>query len=217
MTETATYTEILSRLSGDDVKMGDIKKIAKEIKKDHALALELWASQQFHARMLAVLIMDKKLIDQPLIDQLVADLETHNLDEQQRIIDWFLANQLMKSKKTIALLNSWEDASAPLLRRLFWYHQARLRWTGKTPPGNTPALIASLETEMAHEEPEVQWAMNFTAGQIGIYEIAYRDQLIALGERVGLYKDDPVSYGCTPNYLPEFIRIEAEKLEKEKK
>ena len=64
---------------------------------------------------------------------------------------------------------------------------------------------------MAKAEPEVQWAMNFSAGQIGVFEPAYRSRCIELGERIGLYKGDPVAKGCTPDYLPEFIRIEAAK------
>lgn len=54
--------------------------------------------------------------------------------------------------------------------------------------------------------------MNFTAGQIGTYQPEYRERCVALGERSGLYRDEPVPRGCTPNYLPEFIRIQAEKV-----
>lgn len=60
-------------------------------------------------------------------------------------------------------------------------------------------------------EPEVQWAMNFTAGQIGIHEPDYRARCVKLGEKTGLYKDEKVSRGCTPNYLPQFIDIEVRK------
>ena len=66
---------------------------------------------------------------------------------------------------------------------------------------------------LADEDPGVQWAMNFAAGQTGIREQECRSRCIALGERLGLYKDEPFSRGCTPNYLLEFIRIEVEKLE----
>ncbi|SDF59140.1 hypothetical protein SAMN04487996_111216 [Dyadobacter soli] len=53
--------------------------------------------------------------------------------------------------------------------------------------------------------------MNFTAGWIGIYDKQYRDRCVALGLKTGLYKDEKVSKGCTPNYLPEFITIESYK------
>jgi 3-methyladenine DNA glycosylase AlkD len=155
--------------------------------------------------------MDKKQLNQDVINHLVEDLQIHEMEQRLQIADWLLANQLMKDKKMVILLESWEKEESPLLRRLFWYHQARLRWTGKTPPDNTIDLLNSLETDMANAESEVQWAMNFTAAQIGIYETEYRSQCIELGERLGLYKDDPVARGCTPDYLPEHIRIEVSK------
>ncbi len=206
-----TAADLLTELDSDNVKMGDIKKHAKAIKRDHDLAMELWASEKFSPRMLAVLIMDKNQLTQEVLDGLMADLDAQNMDQRIRIIDWLLANQLMKSKKTIALLESWQNAEQPLQRRLFWYHQARLRWMGKLGFENTPDLVTTLESELASEAPEVQWAMNFTAGQIGVFDAQYRDRLVTLGKDVGLYEDEPVPRGCTPNYLPEFIRIEAEK------
>lgn len=212
MTFYTSTQDLLSRLSVDSMKLGDIKKMAKAIKKDHDLAMALWASEGFYPRMLSVLIMDKRQLTQDVIDRLAEDLQIHDTDQRQQIVDWLLANQLMKDKKTLALLESWEKVSSPILRRLFWYHQARLRWTGQTPPDNTVDLLNSLETEMASAEPEVQWAMNFTAGQIGIHDPEHRSRCIALGEKLGLYKGDPVPRGCTPDYLPEFIRIEVAKL-----
>ena len=206
-----TAPDLLSQLSAEGVKLGDVKKIAKEIKLDHQLATELWASGGFHPRLLAVLIMDKKLLGQEELVRLANELESNELDDRVQVADWLLANQLAKSRPGVGLLESWEQEPSPILRRLFWYHQARLRWTGKAPPGNTEALLNSLEEGLAKAEPEVQWAMNFAAGQIGIHEPEHRARCIELGEKVGLYKDQVVSRGCTPNYLPEFIRIEVAK------
>lgn len=205
--------EILEEFSDEDIKLGDIKKRGKAIKRDHDLAMELWSTGEHKPRLLSVLIMDKKLLTQDVIDELANGMLEHDDFERNQLADWFLANQLMKGKKTITLLNSWEENSSPMLRRLFWYHQARLRWTGKTPPDNTSELLESLEQNMESAVPEVQWAMNFCAGWIGIHEPEFRDRCIALGEKLGLYKDDPVPRNCTPSYLPEFIRIEVGKRE----
>ncbi len=212
MALSTSAENILSQLNTENTKLGDIKKIAREIKKDHDLAMQLWSNGNLYPRLLAVLIMDKKLLTQDVIDRLTEDLQIHEMQERLQIIDWLLANQLTKNKKTVALLDSWEKAPSPLLRRLFWYYQARLRWTGQTPPANTIDLLNALETDMVNAEPEVQWAMNFTAAQIGIFQSEHRARCIALGERLGLYKDDPVPRGCTPDYLPEFIRVQAAKL-----
>lgn len=212
MTSSPPAAEILSRINPETTKLGDLRKIAKEIKKDHALAMELWSSGDFLPRQLAILIMDKKLLTQAVIDQLDSDIQQHEFEERNQLADWLMANQLTKGKRTIALIESWENSHSPLQRRIFWYYQARLRWTGQTPPDNTEALLSSIEANMAKEVPEVQWAMNFTAGQIGIFEVAQRSRCMALGEEIGLYKDEVVAKGCTPNYLPTFIQLQVEKL-----
>lgn len=192
-------------------KLGDLRKIAKEIKKDHELAMELWSAGEFLPRQLAILIMDKKLLSQEAIDQLDKDMQQHPLKERTQLIDWLMANQLSKDKNTIALMESWENSPSPLQRRLFWYYQARLRWMGQTPPSNTEKLVAAIEQRIADEAPEVQWAMNFTAGWIGVFDKNYRKRCVEVGEKTGLYKGQMVSKGCTPDYLPEFIEIESNK------
>lgn len=194
-----------------NTKLGDLRKIAATIKTDQDLAMELWSTGQFLPRMLAILIMDKKQVSKDLIDQLDMDIHTHSYDERNQLMDWFMANQLMKSKPAIALMETWENSSSSLQRRVFWYYQARLRWTGQTPPDNTQQLLTKIEATIAREVPEVQWAMNFTAGWIGVYEKPYRKRCIAIGEKTGLYKGQMVSKGCTPDYLPEFIAIESNK------
>ena len=187
--------------------------MASGVKKDHDLATELWGTEGFSARLLAVLIMDKTLLDQAAIEALAADLEGMTAEQRNRISEWLMANQLMKSAKTKQLLEGWVGHPSPVLRRLYWYHQARLRWTGKVPVSNAEDLLGMLQANMADEHPDVQWAMNFCAGWIGVFQPEYRKECIDLGERLGLYKGMTFAKGCTPDFLPEFIRIEAAKRE----
>lgn len=202
--------DILAQINSK-TKLGDLRKIAKEIKKDHELALELWSTQEFLPRLLAILIMDKKLLSQDVLNKLDKDMQIHTFDERNNLMDWLMANQLTKDKKRIALIQSWENSPRALQRRTFWYYQARLRWTGQAPHDNTAELLSALEANITQEEPEVQWAMNFTAGWIGIYDEKNRSRCIKLGEKTGLYKGEIVAKGCTPSYLPEFITIEVNK------
>ncbi|MCE7995668.1 MAG: DNA alkylation repair protein [Roseivirga sp.] len=206
--------DIHSQINQDTTKLGDLRKIAKTIKKDHELAMELWQTGEYFPRQLANLIMDKRLLSQELIDQLDKDIQEHEPEERNQLIDWLMANQLSKDKKTIALMESWENSSSALQRRLFWYYQARLRWMGNTQHTNTEALLTSIEVNLLKENPDVQWAMNYTAGQIGKWQEEYRTRCIAIGEDTGLYKDEIVAKGCTPSYLPKFIPIEVAKLKK---
>ena len=209
--QTSEKAETIFRQIDDNTKLGDLRKIAKEIKIDHELAMEVWLSGKFLPRLLSILIMDKKLLSEEVLDELVDDMQIHTYDESNNLMDWLLANQLTKNKKLTTLMESWEDSPYALQRRTYWYHQGRLRWTGKTPPNNTSDLVTAIEAKISQEQPEVQWAMNFTAGWIGVYEEQYRKHCVIIGEDTGLYKDEKVSKGCTPNYLPEFIMIESNK------
>ena len=194
-----------------DTRLGELRKIAAGIKKDHDLAMELWQTGKFLPRQLAILIMDAKVLNQEFINKLDTDIQNHPLDERIQLTDWLMANQLTKDKKTIALILSWEKSPSPLQRRIFWYYQARLRWMGQTPPDNTAYLVSEIEKNITREKPEVQWAMNFLAGWIGVYDEKFRKRCIAIGESTGLFKDEKVSKGCTPNYLPQFIEMERKK------
>jgi 3-methyladenine DNA glycosylase AlkD len=203
--------KLVAEITNGSLKLGDLKKLGKEIKKDHDLAMELWSTGDYYPRLLSILIFDKKLLTENVIKQLASDMLQHDAEERNQLADWLLANQLAQDKKLASSITTWEENPSPILRRLFWYHQARLRWTGQTPPDNSADLLDSLENNLASAEPEVQWAMNFCAGQIGVHEPEFRSRCIKLGEALGLYKDEHVAKNCTPSYLPEFIRIEVAK------
>ncbi len=208
---SAKAKEVLESLEIDSIPMGKLKSIAKSIKQDHDLAMELWSTEKYYPRLIAVLILDKKKLTLSVIESMMMDLAVHEEVEALRISEWLLANQLTKSKKTITLLESFQYHDLPMLRRLFWYYQVRLRWTGKTDFENTDKLVHDILSELSTEEAIVQWTMNMCAAWIGVFEPQYRDRLVVLGEEIGLYKGEKVPKGCTPSYLPEFIRIESEK------
>lgn len=192
-------------------KLGDLRKIAKEIKVDHELAIELWSTAEFYPRLLAILLLDKKQLNQEVIDGLDADMQIHSDKDQEQLIDWLLANQFTKDKKLITLMLSWENSKSNLQRRTFWYYQGRLRWMGQPSPENTTELLSQIEKNIKKEDAKVQWAMNFVAGWIGVFDEKYRKRCIAIGETTGLYKGEMVAKNCTPNYLPLFIDIEVNK------
>ncbi|MFD2742594.1 MULTISPECIES: DNA alkylation repair protein [Sphingobacterium] len=211
MKQSSQAEKILSQIAKNNTKLGDLRAIAKEVKKDHKLAMELWAAMHVHARHLAILIMDKKQLSEGVVDRLIQDMDENTASERLHLIDWLFANQLAKEKKTITMIENWQNSPSSLKRRTYYYYQTRLRWVGQVPPPNSEALLSTIEKEIQEEVPEVQWMMNFTAGQIGIFEEKYRQRCIELGERTGLYKDEMVAKNCTPSYLPQLITIQVEK------
>ncbi|WP_221406999.1 DNA alkylation repair protein [Dysgonomonas capnocytophagoides] len=129
MAPSSKAESILNQINSK-TKLGGLRKIAKEIKKDHSLAMELWSTGIFLARQLEILIMDIRMISQDLVNKLDQDMHAHSVNERNQLTDWLMANQLTKDKKTIALIELWENSASSLQRRVFWYYQARLRWIG---------------------------------------------------------------------------------------
>ncbi|HEY8402789.1 MAG TPA: DNA alkylation repair protein [Cytophagaceae bacterium] len=126
MKRSSKAEAILSQINSK-TKLGDLRKIAKDIKKDHELAMELWSTGEFLPRQLAILIMDNKLLSQDLFNKLDRDIQSHSFNERNQLMEWLIANQLSKDKKTIGLMESWANSPSTLQRRSFWYYQARLR------------------------------------------------------------------------------------------
>lgn len=58
---------------------------------------------------------------------------------------------------------------------------------------------------MGKANPAEQWTMNFCPAGIGIHFPEHRKQTLAIGEKLGVYRDYPVSKGCTPPFAPIWI------------
>ncbi len=54
-------------------------------------------------------------------------------------------------------------------------------------------------------EPATQWTMNNALAAIGIHHAEHRARAVAIGEALGVYRDYPVSKGCTSPFAPIWI------------
>lgn len=69
-----------------------------------------------------------------------------------------------------------------------------------------PALLDRIENEMATAAPEEQWTMNFSLAEIGINHPEHRQRALEIGEKLGVYRNYPVSKGCTSPFAPIWIK-----------
>jgi 3-methyladenine DNA glycosylase AlkD len=205
VTKSATEARaLLERIDGKRLLNTEIRAIAKEQGKNAELAAYLWENGGFSARMLSLLILELKAVDGPLIQRMIADLESaEDAGEQSQLLDWLIANVIMKKAALKNETAKWRDDASTLRQRVFWSVQARS--VRAEDHALNEQLLAHIEREMPGAPGKVQWNMNWCAAQIGIADEGLRDRCIALGERLGLYLDYPVSKGCTSPYLPIWI------------
>jgi 3-methyladenine DNA glycosylase AlkD len=64
------------------VSMPQVRQLAKEIKKDHALSLELWETDIHECRILASMIGDPKMVTPTQMDNWVADFASWDVCDQ---------------------------------------------------------------------------------------------------------------------------------------
>lgn len=194
---------LLERLDGSRLLNTEIRVIAKEVGKSSDLAAQLWKSGGFNARMLSLLILDLKAVDAPYMETLVSDLEAADAREQSQLLDWLIANVIMKKAPLKNETAKWRDDPSTLKQRVFWSVQARS--VRAENHALNEQLLEHVERELGGASDKVQWNMNWCAAQIGIADERLRSRCIALGERLGLYRDYKVAKGCTSPYLPIWI------------
>jgi 3-methyladenine DNA glycosylase AlkD len=180
------------------VKHGDIRVLAKKIGADHKLALTLWETGNIDAQYLAILLIKPKDLSAKEVDRLVRSVTFG------WVADW-LTNYVVKQhpdKET--LRREWMAAHDRWAARAGWSLTAER--VVKSPDGlDLPALLDRIESEMGTADPVVQWTMNCALAEIGGRFPKHRKRAIAIGEKLGIYRDYPVSKGCTSPFAPIWI------------
>jgi 3-methyladenine DNA glycosylase AlkD len=180
------------------VKSGDIRALAKKIKTDHQLALELWDTGNIDARLLATLIIKANDLSKEDINKMVRS------EKYVLVADWLYANVIKHHPDNESLRLEWMQSKDVMAARAGWNLTSSL--VARNPKGiDLPAILDRIESDMADAAPEVQWTMNSTLAQIGINYPEYRDRSIAIGEKLGIYRNFPVSKGCTSPFAPIWI------------
>lgn len=204
MSSATEAQALLERLDRTRPNNTGIRTIAKEQGKNAELAAHLWKHGGFSARMLSLLILDLKSVDVPRIERMISDLEAvADGKEQSQLLDWLIANVIMKKAALKNETAKWRDDPSTLRQRVFWSVQARS--VRAENHALNEQLLQHIERELPAAGEKVQWNLNWCAAQIGIADERLRGRCIALGERLGLYRDYPVSKGCTSPYLPIWI------------
>src|SRR5262249_24976985 len=156
--------------------------IAKSIKVDHALGLELWQSGNVDAMLLATLVLRPKLLSNDDVESMVASV-TYTW-----LADWLMTNVVKQHPSKETLRRRWMASEHPMLARAAW--SLTTERVVRNPDGIDPeALLDRLEREMGSAPGPTQWTMNYCLAEIGIRFAEHRQRAIDIGERLGLYRD----------------------------
>ena len=184
---------------GDDhgVNLSHLRSLAKRLKIQHELALQLWASGDTAARLLATLICRPKAFSTTELDAMIRDIRS------PKLLDWFIVNVVKPGRHAEDLRLDWKDGD-DLIGRAGW--SLTTGRVVKNAEGlDLDAVLGQIEREMKRAPAHKQWAMNHCLAEIGIHHPKLRKRAIGIGERLAVLIDYPASPGCTPPYAPVWI------------
>lgn len=180
------------------VQLGDIRKVAAKLKKQPELAMPLWETGIFDAQLLAVLLFKPAQLTRDALDRLVRS------GTNGQVADWLNSYVVKVHPDRESLRESWMNDADPWAARAGWSLTSGR--AARSQEGlDLSALLDRIEAEMAQADPAVQWAMNSCLASIGINNPEHRARAIGIGEALGVYRDYPVSKGCTSPFAPIWI------------
>lgn len=190
------------------IKHGDIRIVAKQIKTNHELALKLWETGNSDAQLLAILLMKPAELSADELERLVKSVEypkalVHGA-AFSHVGDWLHSYVTKEHPDKEKLRQKWMTSKDRWCARAAWRLTAGR--VAKSPEGiDIEGLLDRIEAEFGKAAPEVQWTMNTCLAEIGINHSKFRKRAIAIGEKFGIYRDYPVSKGCTSPFAPDWI------------
>ncbi len=188
------------------VSFGNLNTLKKQIKKNHALALELWQSGNHDARVFATMIADPKQADEALLDAWVQDLDNYVITDAFSTFVGKTSLAQAKAEVWIQADNEWtEQAGWNLIAHLALKDQA-------LPNDYFEPLLGVIEREIHTQKNRVRYAMNNALIAIGSRSTTLKAQALSAADAIGAVEVDHGETGCkTPLAAPYIEKVWARK------
>ncbi|WP_411730783.1 DNA alkylation repair protein [Paeniglutamicibacter sp.] len=185
---------------GDDhgVNLSKLRAVAKRLKTQQELALELWATNDTAARLLALLVCRPKAFAREQLDTMLRQARA------PKVHDWLVNYVVKKSPHAEELRVAWKADADPVVASAGWALTSER--IAKSPEGlELAGLLDTIEAEMKDAPERLQWGMNQALATIGIEHAEHRARALEIGERLEVLKDYPTPPNCTSPFAPIWI------------
>ena len=214
LAETRVVAEVLAELAaledpkvrvanekhGDDhgANLSRLRELAKRLKTQQELAVELWETDDTAAKLLAILISRPRTFERDELDVMLRKART------PKVHDWLVSYVVKVNPHAEALRLAWFAEPDPVVASAGW--ALTTERVEKKPAGlDLAGLLDIIEKEMRDAPDRLQWAMNHCLAQIGISHAEHRARAIDIGERLQVLKDYPTPPNCTSPFAPIWI------------
>jgi len=196
------------------VKIEDLKKIQKQVKKDYALSLQLYDSGISDAQYLAGLIADESKMTKKDLQHWADSASWHQLNEYT--VAWIAA----ESNHGWELGIQWIDSKKESVRSSGWATLANLvslKNDEELDLEKLKNLLYRAEKEIASAGNRVRYTMNSFIIAVGGYVKSLSAEAIKIGKSLGHLTIDMHGTACKVPYAPDYIQKMIAKGYKKKK
>lgn len=180
------------------MNLSRLRAVAKRIKTDHPLARDLWATGDTSARLLALLVCAPREFSADELDAMLRETD------QPKINDWFVNYVVKKSPLAEELRQRWFDDPDPTVAAAAW-SLTTVRVMKDADGLDLEHLLDLIERDLRDAPKRLQWSMNETLANIGIFHPGLRARALEIGERLQVLADYPTAPGCTSPFAPLWI------------
>ncbi len=179
------------------VALTKLKNLAKKIKKNHELSLELWKTGIHDARVLACLIADPLRVTEAQIDEWMKQIRNTELGDQ--IANYVVSGgpfAMKKMKQWTKSKDEWTKRTGYMLVAAMAGHPQILS------DEDLEAILETIEEEIHRSPNYARDGMNWALIKIGYRSTALNKLAMAAAKRIGPVQ---VDYGDTSCKVPDAI------------
>lgn len=161
------------------ISIPNLRKMAKQIGKDHMLANQLWASGTHEARILAGMIDDPEVVTEKQIEQWVKEFDSWDVCDQ--VCMNLFEDTPFASKKAVA----WSKRKEEFIKRAGFVIMARLAVSNKKADDKQfEKFLPIIKRESADNRNFVKKAVNWALRQIGKRNINLNKEAIKTAKEI---------------------------------
>ncbi len=176
------------------VSFAELDKLAKEIKRDHALALGLWATGNHDTRVLATRVADPARMDAATLDAWAGDLGNY-------IITDALSSLAARTPLAREKMEAWIRNDDEWIGAAGWNILAQLAMQDASLSDDYfQPYLDEIQRDIHNRKNRVRYSMNNALIAIGLRNLALETSALAAAAQVGVVDVDHLRTNCkTPD------------------
>ena len=185
------------------VKIGDLKKLVKYIKKDHELALKLYDSGNHDAMYLAGLSINPKLVSKETLQDWVSKAYWY------MVAEYTVAQVAAESDYALELAREWMKSEEEMIAVCGWSTYSN--YLSITPDDGLDlteirGLLEQIKNMIHEEKNRVRYVMNSFVISVGAYVKDLNEEAKNIADSIGKVHVDVGNTACKVPLATEYIK-----------